>query len=32
LGCTPQEANEILQTHNRGAQSAILVERPIHTS
>jgi len=32
LGCTPQEANQILQTHNRGAQSAILVKRPIYTS
>ena len=32
LGCTPQETKAILQTHNRGAQSAILVERPIHTS
>jgi inorganic pyrophosphatase len=30
LGCTPQEARVILQTHNRGAQSAILIERPIH--
>ena len=29
LSCTPQEARLILQTHNHGAQSAILVERPI---
>ena len=28
LGCTPQEATEILQSHNVGAQSAILIERP----
>jgi inorganic pyrophosphatase len=28
LGCTPHEARTILQTHNRGAQSAIWVERP----
>jgi inorganic pyrophosphatase len=27
LGCTPQEAREILKTHNVGAQAAILVER-----
>jgi inorganic pyrophosphatase len=31
-GCTPQEARVILQTHNRGAQSAILIERPIHSA
>lgn len=29
LGCTPHEARDILQTHNRGAQSAILIQRPI---
>ena len=28
VGCTPQEAQTILQTHNVGAQSAILVPRP----
>ena len=28
LGCTPREATEILQSHNAGTQSAILVERP----
>ncbi len=27
LGCTPQEAQEILGIHNRGSQAAILVER-----
>lgn len=27
LGCTPEEVQEILATHNRGSQSAILVER-----
>jgi len=29
LGCTPHEARNILQTHNRGAQAAIWVERPL---
>jgi inorganic pyrophosphatase len=28
IGCTSQEAQTILQTHNVGAQSAILVPRP----
>ena len=28
LGCTPEEAQMILQTHNADAQSAILFERP----
>ena len=28
IGCTPQEAQTILQTHNVGAQSALLVRRP----
>ena len=28
LGCTPQEATVILETHNVGTQSAILVKRP----
>jgi inorganic pyrophosphatase len=27
LGCTPQEAHEILETHNSGPQSGILLER-----
>lgn len=27
VGCTPQEAQEILKVHNYGLQSAILVER-----
>jgi inorganic pyrophosphatase len=32
LGCTPQEAQEILKTHNAGAQAAILVERPVENA
>jgi inorganic pyrophosphatase len=28
LGCAPEEANIILQTHNDGPQSAILILRP----
>lgn len=28
LGCTPQEAREILATHNSGPQSAIWVKHP----
>jgi inorganic pyrophosphatase len=32
LGCTHQEARIILETHNRGAQAAILVERPARNS
>ena len=28
LGCTWQEAQHILATHNEGTQSAILIERP----
>jgi nitrilase len=28
LGCTPQEAQEMLATHNTGEQSAILILRP----
>lgn len=27
LGCTPQEAQTILTTHNAGAQASVLVER-----
>ena len=27
LGCTPQEAQTILDTHNRGPQAGILIER-----
>ena len=27
LGCTPQEAQEILSVHNSGPQAAILIER-----
>lgn len=29
LSCTPHEARDILQTHNRGTQSAILIQRPV---
>lgn len=32
LGCTPQEAQDILLTHTTGEQSAILVERPAETT
>ena len=32
LGCTHQEARIILETHNRGAQAAILMERPAYNS
>ncbi len=32
VGCTHQEARIILETHNRGAQAAILVERPDRNS
>lgn len=28
LGCTPQEAREILALHNQGSQAGILIERP----
>lgn len=28
LGCTPQEAREILRVHNSGPQAGMLVERP----
>jgi inorganic pyrophosphatase len=28
LGCTPKEAQQVLVTHNVGAQAGILVERP----
>jgi inorganic pyrophosphatase len=28
LGCTPQEARHLLAIHNRGTQSAMLLERP----
>ncbi|NPV66125.1 MAG: inorganic pyrophosphatase [Anaerolineae bacterium] len=28
LGCTPQEAQLALQSHNRGGQAAILIPRP----
>lgn len=30
LGCTSEEAQDILAIHNEGAQSAILIERPSH--
>jgi inorganic pyrophosphatase len=30
LGCTSQEAREILAAHNRGSQSAILVKRLVN--
>lgn len=29
IGCTPDEARQALAIHNRGLQSAILVERPV---
>lgn len=32
LGCTPQEAQDILLTHTTGEQSAIMVERPAETT
>lgn len=28
LGCTPEEAQQLLAIHNRGEQAAILIERP----
>ncbi len=28
LGCTPEEAQQVLAIHNRGTQSATLLERP----
>jgi inorganic pyrophosphatase len=28
LGCTPEEAQQIVAFHNKGAQGAILIQRP----
>jgi inorganic pyrophosphatase len=29
IGCTPDEARQALAIHNRGSQSALLLERPV---
>jgi inorganic pyrophosphatase len=29
LGCTPQEAQDILKTHNSGPMAGLLIERPV---